>query len=125
MSFPELYEEKVYRSSSQNRAEIGRGDVLLGGTVFEFERTGIRRGLGSRFARTIHRSRGPGHFGAFIQVHNAGIGYFPTEGLDTALLLVTFFQKDGLSGVGRKITYRGQDDVSCAVSHFNAASKQT
>jgi hypothetical protein len=103
--------------------KIGGGDGgKLGGTVLEFERAGLPRGLGGSFSRLIYGRGRFGNFWTLIQLNNARIGDFPTEGLYTALLLVAFFQEDGFSRVGGQIASCGKDNVSGAVSYHDSTS---
>jgi len=87
-------------SSMENREEIvERGKLRR--PLLEFQRANLRSGFRGGLARRIHRRNGPGDFGAFIQVHDAWVRYFPAKGLNIVLLLIAFLKKDGLSGVGR------------------------
>src|SRR5450759_2220090 len=94
----------------------------LGGAILECERVGLPRGLDGGFPGLVYGRGWPGNFRALIQLNNAGIGDFPTEGLYTAMLLVALFQEDGLARVGGQIAGRGQDNVSGAISHHDASS---
>src|SRR6266853_2288587 len=111
----------LYNLNVSNQKRGGSQDLC--GTVFQFQCSGLWRGLSAGgFPRLARGSVGLWSLGAFIQLDDAGVRNLPAEGLHFTLLLVAFFEKDGLSRVGRQIAGRGQDDVPGAVRDLDATS---
>ena len=99
--------------------------MALGRAILKLQSARLARGIGGGFARGLQGSRRGRNFGAFIQVDDAQIRYFPAECFHISLLLVALFEENGFPGVGAQIAGRGQDDIPGPVGYLNPSSQQS
>src|SRR5712691_10752543 len=108
--------------SLQEFVENGAEIAGSGGTVLQAQAAGFERGLGVLLTRGRNSCRGLRPLSDFTQLDNGRIGNFPAKGLHMAQLVVALFQEDGLAGIGSQLTGCRENDISCAVAHFDSAS---
>ena len=83
--------------------KIGREEGRLRQTVLKLQRIALPRRFGGGFPGFVYARGRPGNFRALVQLDDGGVGDFPAEGLDLALLPVALFQENGLPRVSGQL----------------------
>ena len=72
---------------------------------------------GKRWTRRLHQ--------AFRDLDDGLVGNLPAEGFHLLPLSEVFLEEDGLAGIGRERTRRGQQHAPRAIVHLDPAAEQT